>query len=143
MKSKIAIKCLVAASALSLGMLSGISAAVTLGPVSDPIGVVKIPKGAPIHIGGYWTLSGPDVNLGVDQKRGAEIAMDDAGNMVAGHRIKFYAEDSQCNAEGGQTTATKLASNQNIVVVVGPDCSSAGTPSTAAQNALIPGRNPE
>ena len=80
------------------------------------------------HIGGYWTLSGPDVNLGLDQKRGAEIAMDDAGNMVAGHQIKFYAEDSQCNAEGGQTAATKLASNRNIVVVVGPDCSSAGTP---------------
>ena len=54
--------------------------------------------------------------------------MDDAGNMVAGHPIKFYAEDSQCNAEGGQTAATKLASNRNIVVVVGPDCSSAGTP---------------
>ena len=90
--------------------------------------MVKIPKGVPIHIGGYWTLPGPDVNLGLDQKRGAEIAMDDAGNMVAGHPVKFYAEDSQCNAEGGQTAATKLASNQNIVVVVGPDCSSAGTP---------------
>ena len=33
-------------------------------PVTDPLGVVKIPKGAPIHIGGYWTLSGPDVQPG-------------------------------------------------------------------------------
>ena len=127
MKTKIAMKALVVAAGLGAGAMSGISAE-TVGPVTDPLGVVKIPKGAPIHIGGYWTLSGPDVNLGLDQKRGAEIAMDDHGNMVAGHPIKFYAEDSQCNAEGGQTAATKLASNQNIVVVVGPDCSSAGTP---------------
>lgn len=103
-------------------------AAETKGPVTDDIGVVMIPKGAPIHIGGYWTISGPDTALGLDQQRGAEIAMDDWDNKVAGHPIKFYVEDSQCNAEGGQTAATKLASNQNIVVVVGPDCSSAGTP---------------
>ena len=120
-------KALVVAAGFAAGAMSGISAE-TVGPVTDPLGVVKIPKGAPIHIGGYWTLSGPDVNLGLDQKRGAEIAMDDHWNMVAGHPIKFYAEDSQCNAEGGQTAATKLASNRNIVVVVGPDCSSAGTP---------------
>ena len=120
-------KALVVAAGFAAGAMSGISAE-TVGPVTDPLGVVKIPKGAPIHIGGYWTLSGPDVNLGLDQKRGAEIAMDDHWNMAAGHPIKFYAEDSQCNAEGGQTAATELASNRNIVVVVGPDCSSAGTP---------------
>ena len=87
-----------------------------------------IPKGAPIFIGGYWTISGPDTALGLDQQRGAEIALDDWNGMVAGHKVKFVVEDSQCNAEGGQTAATKLASNQNMVVVVGPDCSSAGTP---------------
>jgi len=128
MRNKFALKALFAATAFAVGSMSGVSAAETKGPVTDEIGVVKIRKGAPIHIGGYWTLSGPDVNLGLDQKRGAEIAMDDADNMVAGHAIKFHAEDSQCNAEGGQTAAIKLASNQNIVVVVGPDCSSAGTP---------------
>ena len=127
MKTKLVMKALAVAVGVAVGAMSGVSAE-TVGPVTDPLGVVKIPKGAPIHIGGYWTLSGPDVNLGLDQKRGAEIAMDDHGNMVAGHPIKFYAEDSQCNAEGGQTAATKLASNRNIVVVVGPDCSSAGTP---------------
>ncbi len=127
MKTTLTAKALVVAAGVAAGAMSGLSAE-TAGPVTDPLGVVRIPKGAPIHVGGYWTLSGPDVNLGLDQKRGAEIAMDDAGNMVAGHPIKFYAEDSQCNAEGGQTAATKLASNRNIVVVVGPDCSSAGTP---------------
>ncbi|MDH3474379.1 MAG: branched-chain amino acid ABC transporter substrate-binding protein [Rhodospirillales bacterium] len=100
----------------------------TLGPVTDDIGVVKIPKGAPIVIGGYWTLSGPDTALGLDQKRAVEVAFDDRNNEVAGHPIRFIAEDGQCNAEGGQTAATKLASNQQMVVVVGPDCSSSATP---------------
>ena len=93
MKTKLVMKALSVAAGVAIGATSGVSAE-TMGPVTDPLGVVKIPKGASIHIGGYWTLSGPDVNLGLDQKRGAEIAMDDAGNMVAGHPIKFYAEDS-------------------------------------------------
>lgn len=127
MKVLSGVKALSVAVALAAG-ISAAMAAQTLGPVTDEIGVVKIPKGAPIQIGGYWTLSGADVNLGLDQKRAVEIAFDDANNMVAGHAIKLLAEDSQCNAEGGQTAATKIASNQNIVAVVGPDCSSSATP---------------
>ena len=120
---------LAAAAILAAGSL-GISSASaeTMGPVTDEIGVVKINKGAPIFIGGYWTLSGPDTALGLDQKRATEIAFDDWDNKVAGHPIKFVAEDGQCNAEGGQTAATKLASDQRIVVVIGPDCSSSATP---------------
>ena len=72
---------LAAAAGIAAGAISGVSAE-TLGPVTDPLGVVKIPKGAPIHIGGYWTLSGPDVDIGLDQKRGAEIAMDDLPAQV-------------------------------------------------------------
>ena len=127
MSAKSNIKALVTAAGIAVGAVSGV-AAETLGPVSDPLGVVKISKGAPIHIGGYWTLSGPDVDIGLDQKRSAEIAMDDWGNVVAGHPIEFHAEDSHCSAEGGQTAATKLASNRNMIVVIGPDCSSAGVP---------------
>ena len=123
------VKSLAALAVLTAGSY-GVSpaGAETLGPVTDEIGVVKIAKGAPILIGGYWTLSGPDTALGLDQKRAVEIAFDDAGNEVAGHPIKLIAEDGQCNAEGGQTAATKLASNQQIAVVVGPDCSSSATP---------------
>ena len=118
----------VASSAVVALFAASAAMAVTVGPVTDEIGVVKIPKGAPIQIGGYYTLSGPDISLGLDQKRGVEIAFDDWNNEVVGHPIRFTVEDSQCNAEGGQTSATKLASNQNIVVVIGPDCSSAATP---------------
>src|SRR5690606_5902584 len=102
-------------------------AAETKGPVTDEIGVVEIPQGAPIVIGGYFVISGPDTALGLDGQRGVEIAFDDVGNEIAGHPIQFIVEDSQCNAEGGQTAAAKLASLPNIVAVVGPACSSAAT----------------
>jgi branched-chain amino acid transport system substrate-binding protein len=103
-------------------------AAQTAGPVTDDIGVLTIPKGAPIAIGGMWVLSGADAALGTDSKRGAEIAFKEAGNKVAGHPIKFTVEDDQCNAEGGQTAATKLAANPTIVGVLGSACSSVCTP---------------
>ncbi len=128
MKAFASVRTLAAVSAIAIMGMATAAVAETVGPVTDEIGVVKIPKGAPINIGGYWTLSGPDTALGLDQKRGVEIAFDDWGNKVVGHPIKFHVEDSQCNAEGGQTAATKLASNQAIVIVVGPDCSSAATP---------------
>ena len=100
----------------------------TRGPVTDEIGVIKIAKGDPIHIGTYYVISGPDTALGLDQQRGVVIAAADRDNMVAGHRIRFLHEDSACSAEGAQSAATKLAANQNIVVVIGPACSSAATP---------------
>jgi len=98
------------------------------GPVTDPLGVVTIPKGAPITIGGMWVISGADTALGTDSKRGAEIAFKEAGNKIVGHPIKFVVEDDQCNAEGGQAAATKLAANPNMVAVLGSACSSVCTP---------------
>jgi len=105
----------------------GAAAQETKGPVTDDLGVVEIPKDAPIVIGGYWTLSGPDTALGLDSKRGVEVAFDEIGNTIAGHPIQLAAEDSLCTAEGGQTAATKLASLPNVVAVIGPDCSSSAT----------------
>jgi len=118
----------VALGGLALLMGMQIAGAATVGPVTDPMGVIRIPKGAPVIIGGYWVLSGPDTALGVDEKRGAEIAIKDVGGKLLGHPIVLDAEDDQCDAEGGQTAATKLASTPNMVIVIGPGCSSAATP---------------
>jgi branched-chain amino acid transport system substrate-binding protein len=52
----------------------------------------------------------------------------DHDNKISGHPVNFVGEDDACNAEGGQTAGTKLASVPNIVIVLGPACSSAGTP---------------
>lgn len=113
-----------AAACLAATMLSGAVRAETLGPVTDDVGVVKIAKGQPILIGALLVLSGPDLSLGVDASRGAEIAFDDHKNTLVGHPIKYLPEDGQCSVEGGQTGATRLASNRQIVGVVGTACSS-------------------
>lgn len=105
--------------------LAGLPArAETVGPVTDDVGVVRIAKGQPIFIGGLLVLSGPDLSLGVDASRGAEIAFDDKKNMLVGHPIKYVPEDGQCSVEGGQTAATRLAANKQIVGVLGTSCSS-------------------
>src|SRR5579863_1400923 len=118
-------------AALAAAALSGAppaSAAETKGPVTDDIGVLVIPKGAPIQIGAYWVMSGADSALGIDEKRGVEIAIKDQGGALVGHPIKLEVEDDLCNAEGGQTAATKLAANPSTAIVLGPACSSAATP---------------
>jgi branched-chain amino acid transport system substrate-binding protein len=126
-KSKL-VNWLAAASILGAGALASAPAmAVKVGPVDDPLGVVKIAKGQPITIGAYWVISGPDTALGLDSKRAVEVYFKQIGNQVAGHPIRFIVEDDGCNAEGGQTAGTKLAANQNIVGVLGGACSSATT----------------
>lgn len=105
-----------------------VPAAQTIGPVTDEIGVIRIPKAAPVQIGAYWVLSGPDTALGLDSRRGAQIAIHDLGGKILGHPIKLNVEDDQCSAEGGQTAAIKLAANPQTVIVLGPGCSSAATP---------------
>ena len=111
------------------GLVAALPAmAVTVGPVTDDLGVVRIPKGAPIQIGGMWVISGADTALGVDEQRGVQIAFKDLGGKILGHPLKLNTEDDTCNAEGGQTAATKLAANPQTVVVLGPACSSVATP---------------
>jgi branched-chain amino acid transport system substrate-binding protein len=118
----------VALAAAALVAIPAANAAETKGPVTDDIGVLVIPKGAPIQIGAYWVMSGPDSALGIDEKRGVEIAIKDQGGTLVGHPIKLNVEDDLCNAEGGQTAATKLAASPNTAIVLGPACSSAATP---------------
>ncbi len=115
-------------AAVGLFAIAHAASAATVGPVTDPLGVIRIAKGAPIQIGAYWVLSGADTALGLDEKRGVEIAFKDLGGKVLGHPLKLNAEDDGCNAEGGQTAATKLAANPQTVIVLGPACSSAATP---------------
>lgn len=99
-------------------------AAETMGPVTDEIGVVKIAKGQPIQIGGILVLSGPDLSLGTDSSRGIELAIDAKEGTLLGHPIQYLPEDGQCSVEGGQTAATRLAANKQVLAVLGTSCSS-------------------
>ena len=121
------LRCLLAglvAASLATTALCGTLQAETLGPVTDPVGVVKVAKGQPILIAGLMVLSGPDLALGVDASRGAEIAFDDRKNTLLGHPIRYLPEDGQCSVEGGQTGATRIAANKQVVGVLGTACSS-------------------
>ncbi len=128
---------------LAAALLPAPLRAETAGPVTDDVGVLKIAKGQPILIGALLVLSGPDLSLGVDASRGAEIAFDDHKNMLVGHAIKYLPEDGQCSVEGGQTGATRIAANKQIVGVIGTTCSSesrGGAP--VLWNAGIPQADP-
>ncbi|MDQ0472098.1 branched-chain amino acid ABC transporter substrate-binding protein [Labrys wisconsinensis] len=112
---------------LSLALLTPVSSAVyaqTSGPVTDPIGVVKLAPGEPIVLGQWGSMSGPDSTQGIDERRGMEVAISDAGSQISGFPIKLLSEDAQCTAEGGQLAASKLAGTSQLLVALGPSCSS-------------------
>jgi branched-chain amino acid transport system substrate-binding protein len=94
----------------------------------DPIGVVKIKPGEPLHIACWFVVAGPDTSLGTDTKRGVEIAIGDKGGKLLGFPIKLSVQDTGCNAEGGQAAATKLAADPTIVAAIGSSCSSEARP---------------
>ncbi len=101
--------------------------AATMGPVTDALGVVKVAKGQPVIISYWLVTSGADASLGVDSRRGIEIAIEDK-KTVLGHPIQLIGEDSGCNAEGGVTAATKIAGNNAVVAAIGSSCSSEARP---------------
>lgn len=131
---------------LSLMLMAGSAAlAETVGPVTDDLGVVEIAAGEPMQIGSYLALTGPDAALGIDARRGVEIAIENFGGTVLGHPLEIVFEDEGCSAEGGQTAATRLASNPELVAVIGSSCSSAaraGAPILWNQNIASVGIGP-
>ena len=117
---------LVVAVALVLGFAL-LSVAQAAAP-KDPLGVVTIKKGQPVHIAYWMVVAGADASLGIDTRRGVELAIQDKGGKLLGHPIKLSGQDEGCNAEGGQAAATKLASDPTIVAAIGSNCSSAARP---------------
>jgi branched-chain amino acid transport system substrate-binding protein len=93
----------------------------------DPIGCVTIAPGEPIHIAYMLTVSGATAFLGEDSRGAIEIAIDDRGGELLGHRIQLTGEDSMCSAEGGQTAAVRVAADESVIGVIGTSCSSAAT----------------
>lgn len=90
----------------------------------DPIGCLDIAPGAPVRIAYFLVVSGPDESLGVDSRRGVELAVEDKGDIF-GHPIELTGEDDGCSAEGGEAGGTRLAADPNLAGVIGTSCSSA------------------
>lgn len=91
--------------------------------VEDPLGVVTVPAGEPVHIAYWGVLSTADASLGEDSKQGVEIALDDLGNKFMGHDIRLTTEDALCSPDGGATAAQKLAADSTLVGLIGSSCS--------------------
>ncbi|MCA9925822.1 MAG: branched-chain amino acid ABC transporter substrate-binding protein [Anaerolineales bacterium] len=96
---------------------------------TDALGCVEIGPDEPIVLASSLVISGPNTQLGLDSQYGVELAIDFRGDVL-GHAVELQAEDDGCNAEGGQTSATKIVSNPQIVAVVGTSCSGAGVPAS-------------
>jgi branched-chain amino acid transport system substrate-binding protein len=111
----------VAAAAIVVSACGG--GAPTAAPVTDPLGVVQIPAGEPLHIAYWGVLSGADSSLGEDSKQGVEVAIDDLGGKFKGHDIRLTTEDGLCTPDGGATAAQKLAADSTIVGLIGSSCS--------------------
>jgi branched-chain amino acid transport system substrate-binding protein len=90
----------------------------------DPLGCVEVAQGAPIRIAYFMVVSGPDESLGVDSRRGVELAIADKENVL-GHTIDLSGEDDGCSAEGGEAGGTRLAADPTLIGVIGTSCSSA------------------
>ncbi len=89
----------------------------------DPLGVVAIPAGEPIHIGFWGVLSGADGSLGTDSLHGVELAVDAHGGKLLDRDIQLTSEDALCTPEGGATAAQKMAADTTLVGLVGSSCS--------------------
>ena len=91
-------------------------------PCPDALGCVEVAVGEPVTIAAMMVQSGPAGFLGLDQIGAIEIAIEEYGDLL-GHDIDLVAEDSLCNAEGGQTAAQKVVANPSVVGVLGTACS--------------------
>ena len=96
-------------------------------------GCVTVAAGEPIKIGTLLVITGENQSLGLDSQHGAELAVDywgdnafdDVNGQIKGHEVTLVNEDEGCSAEGGTAGAQKLATDTQIVAVIGTSCSSA------------------
>jgi len=92
-------------------------------PPEDPLGVVQIAPGAALKIGFWGVLSGPDAGLGVDARRGVEIAIDDRSGELLGRTINLVSQDAHCTPQGGTAAASNFAADASVVALIGSVCS--------------------
>lgn len=109
------------------------------------LGAITVAPDAPIKIASLQSISGDTASLGEDQVRGVELAIADKGE-IDGHSIELaFDEDDMCNSEGGQTGATRIVADPDVVAVIGTSCSGAGVPASAvvsdANRVLVSGSN--
>src|SRR4051812_49646250 len=73
------------------------------------------------QIGFIGALSGPNAQLGINERNGAELAIDQANSSGKyDFKVKMVPSDSQGLPEKAPAAATTLIQNPNIIAVIGP-----------------------
>jgi branched-chain amino acid transport system substrate-binding protein len=96
-----------------LGAVSAaVAAAVSGGAIAQ--------QGTPVKIGLLATLEGPFAAGGADGMRGAELAVKQAGGVVAGRKIEIVKASSNANPDVAVNAARKLVEQDKVDILVGP-----------------------
>jgi branched-chain amino acid transport system substrate-binding protein len=80
----------------------------------------------PIKIGAIFDLTGTLAPLGEDSKRGAQLALEQAGYRVAGRPIEFIFEDGASDPTTTLDKTRKLVETDKVAVTFGPVHSGCG-----------------
>jgi branched-chain amino acid transport system substrate-binding protein len=94
------------------------------------LGSVTYQEGEAIQIRSLEAISGDVAFLGIPNQRGTEIAIDDYGD-VQGFSVELGTPlDDLCSADGGQSAAQTIVSDDTVAGVIGTSCSGAGVPAS-------------
>ncbi len=111
----------------------------------DAIGCVEIAPDAPVKIGILQALSGDVADIGLDQVRGIELALETIDYTILGHSIQLQTEDTGCTKEGGANAVLKIIADPDAVAILGTTCSGAAASAAHAMSqaglVMISGNN--
>ncbi len=80
----------------------------------------------PIKIGFIAPLTGDAANLGVNSRKGVELAVKELNDAVGinGRKVEVVYEDGKCNAKDASSAGNKLINLDKVPVIIGGLCSS-------------------
>lgn len=73
-----------------------------------------------VAILGLWPMTGPYANVGPEADRGAQVAIEEHGHMVAGHKIKYIVRDSETKAGPSVRRTQEAIDGDKVKAVIGP-----------------------
>ena len=97
------------------------------------LGAVTVESGEAVEIRSLEAISGEVAFLGIPNENATRMAVDDFG-QIHGHDVNVGTGlDDLCSADGGQSAAQTIVSDEQVVGVIGTSCSGAA----AAASPLI------
>jgi branched-chain amino acid transport system substrate-binding protein len=90
-------------------------------PVSEARQTAPAPTGGPLLIGFVGALTGAEAHFGLESRNGAQLAVEEANAAggVQGRLLALRAYDSQSRPEEAASAMTRLATQDQVLFVVG------------------------